>query len=42
MYDFVEYNLPHSFGYVFRYNRDVQNIHRTRCHTKFSQNPLSY
>ena len=24
MYDFVENNLPHSFGDVFRYNRDVQ------------------
>ena len=41
MYDFVENNLPD----VFRCNRDVQNIHRTRqsdmihvyrCHTKFS------
>ena len=45
MYDFVENNLPRSFGDVFRYNRDVQNIGRTcqsdmihvyRCHTKFS------
>ena len=45
MYDFVENNLPRSFGDVFRYNRDVQNIRRTRqsdmihvyrCHTIFS------
>ena len=45
IYDFVENNLPRSFGDVFRYNRDVQNIRRTRqsdmihvyrCHTIFS------
>ena len=45
MYDFVENNLPRSFSDVFRYNRDVQNIRRTRqsdmihvyrCHSIFS------
>ena len=46
MYDFVKNNLSLSFDDVFRYNRDVQNIHRTRqsdmihvyrCHTKLEQ-----
>ena len=44
MYDFVENNLPNSFDDVFRYNCDVQNIHKNRhsdmihvcsCDTKF-------